>query len=170
MALPCQILSANTIEMRPNVPMPEDFTDEFANADLNDVRRGRRLGKVVAALAQFPSASICAATGGWNETMAAYRLLNSKGFEPRVLMVPHQEAVARRCAGHACVVVSQDTTEFDFSHMKETTGLGPLNDEKRRGFYMHSLYAVSEQGLPLGLLDAAIMLRDDDTFRSCPAA
>jgi hypothetical protein len=24
----------------------------------------------------------------------------------------------------------------------------------------------SEQGLPLGLLDAAIMLRDDDTFRS----
>jgi hypothetical protein len=24
----------------------------------------------------------------------------------------------------------------------------------------------SEQGLPMGLLDAAIMLRDDDTFRS----
>ena len=123
--------------------MAEDFTDEFANADLNDVRRSRRLCKVVAALAQSPGASICAATGGWNETMAAYRLLNSEGFESGALLAPHQESVAKRCAGHACVVVSQDTTEFDYSHMKETTGLGPLNDEKRRGFHMHSLYAVS---------------------------
>ena len=89
--------------------------------------------------------------------MAAYRLLNFEGFEPGALLAPHQEAVAKRCSGHACVVVSQDTTEFDYSHMKETSGLGPLNDEKRRGFYMHSLYAVSEQGLPLGLLDAAII-------------
>ena len=145
--------------------MPEDFTDEFANANLNDVRRSRRLCKVVAALADSPSASICAATGGWNETIAAYRLLNSTGFEPAALLAPHREAVAKRCAGHACVAVSQDTTEFDYSHMKEARGLGPLNDEMRRGFYMHSLYAVSEQGLPLGLLDAAIMLRDDDTFR-----
>jgi len=146
--------------------MPEDFTDEFANANLNDVRRSRRLCKVVAALADSPSASICAATGGWNETIAAYRLLNSTGFEPAALLAPHREAVARRCAGHACVAVSQDTTEFDFSHMKETGGLGPLNEETRRGFYMHSLYAVSEQGLPLGLLDAGIMLRDDETFRT----
>ena len=145
--------------------MPEDFTDEFANANLNDVRRSRRLCKVVAALADSPSASICAATGGWNETIAAYRLLNSTDFEPAALLAPHREAVAKRCAGHACVAVSQDTTEFDYSHMKEAKGLGPLNDEMRRGFYMHSLYAVSEQGLPLGLLDAAIMLRDDDTFR-----
>lgn len=98
--------------------------------------------------------------------MAAYRLLNSERFEPGSLIVPHQQAVAKRCVGHACVVVSQDTTEFDYSHMKEATGLGPLNDEKRMAFYMHSLYAVSEPGLPLGLLDAAIMLRDDDTFRS----
>ena len=119
--------------------MAEDFTDEFANADLNDLRRSRRLCKVVAALSQSPGASICAATGGWNETMAAYRLLNSESFEPRALIVPHQQAVAKRCVGHACVVVSQDTTEFDYSHMKEATGLGPLNDEKRRGFYRMSI-------------------------------
>jgi hypothetical protein len=64
------------------------------------------------------------------------------------------------------VAVSRDTTDFDFSHMKEIEGLGTLNEETRRGFYMHSLYAISEQGLPLGLLDAAVMLRDDGTFRS----
>lgn len=98
--------------------------------------------------------------------MAAYRLLNCDDFSPDALIAPHRQATAQRCAGYACVAVSQDTTEFDFSHMKEIEGLGPLNEETRRGFFMHSLYAVSEQGLPLGLLDAAIMLRDDETFRS----
>jgi len=35
---------------------------------------------------------------------------------------------------------------------------GDLNDEKRSGCYRHSHYAVSEKGLPLGLLDAATLL------------
>jgi hypothetical protein len=146
--------------------MPEDFTDEFANADLKDARRSRRLGKVAAALAKSPAASISAASGGWAETMAAFRLLHCEDFAAGALIAPHARATADRCAGQACVVVSQDTTEFDFSHMKATQGLGPLNDEHRRGFFMHSHYVVSEQGLPLGLLDAAIVLRDDATFRS----
>jgi hypothetical protein len=146
--------------------MPDDFTDEFTEADLGDRRRSRRLGIVAAALAKSPAASISAACGGWSETMAAYRLLNCDDFSPDALIAPHRQATAQRCAGYACVAVSQDTTEFDFSHMKEIEGLGPLNEETRRGFFMHSLYAVSEQGLPLGLLDAAIMLRDDETFRS----
>lgn len=146
--------------------MPDDFTDEFTEADLGDRRRSRRLVRVAAALAKSPAASISAACGGWSETMAAYRLLSCDDYSPDALIAPHQQATVRRCAGQPCVAVSQDTTEFDFSHMKEIEGLGPLNEETRRGFFMHSLYAVSEQGLPLGLLDAAIMLRDDETFRS----
>lgn len=98
--------------------------------------------------------------------MAAYRLLNCEDFAPAALIAPHGRATVDRCAGHACVAVCQDTTEFDFTHMKATEGLGPLNDERRRGFFMHAHYVVSEQGLPLGLLGADIMLRDDATFRS----
>jgi hypothetical protein len=101
--------------------------------------------------------------------MAAYRLLNCEDFAPGALILPHGRATVARCAGHACVAVCQDTTELDFTHMKATEGLGPLNDEHRRGFFMHSHYVVSEQGLPLGLLDAGIMLRDDATFRSTAA-
>lgn len=146
--------------------MAEDFTDEFADADLKDARRSRRLGRVASAMAKSPAASITAASGGWSETMAAYRLLNCEKFAPKALIAPHGVATADRCAGHACVAVCQDTTELDFTHMKATQGLGPLNDEHRRGFYLHSSYVVSEPGLPLGLLDADIVLRDDETFRS----
>ncbi|RYD84669.1 MAG: IS4 family transposase [Verrucomicrobiaceae bacterium] len=139
--------------------MPDDLSKEFADADLNDARRDRRLPKVAAALAKMPSSSISAACGGWSETIAAYRLLNNEGFEPAALVAPHQAATAQRCAGHPCVAVIQDTTELDFSRMKATTGLGRLNEEVRRGFLLHSLYVVSERGLPLGLLDAGILLR-----------
>ena len=84
---------------------------------------------------------------------------------PKALIAPHQEAVAQRCAEYECVVVSQDTTELNFTHMKATEGLGPLNDENRRGFYMHGLYAVSEGGVPLGVLHADINVRSDEHFR-----
>ena len=145
--------------------MAEKITDEFADADLKDERRGRRLDKVVSALAKTPSASISAASGGWGETTAAYRLLGCGEVTPEALIGPHQKAVARRCAEYECVVVSQDTTELDFTRMKATEGLGPLNDEVRRGFFMHGLYAVSEEGVPLGVLHADINVRTDDHFR-----
>ena len=97
--------------------------------------------------------------------MATYRLLSSDDVTPKALLAPHQAAVARRCAQHSCVIVAQDTTELDFTAMKSTTGLGPLSDEKHRGFYMHGLYAVSEDGLPLSLVEAIIVKRDDENFR-----
>lgn len=145
--------------------MAEDITDEFADADLKDERRRRRLDKVVSALAKSPAASICAASGGWAETTAAYRLLGCEDVTAEALLAPHQLAVAQRCAQYECVAVPQDTTELNFTHMKAMEGLGPLNDETRRGFFMHGLYAVSEAGVPLGLLHAEINVRNDEHFR-----
>lgn len=145
--------------------MAEDIRDEFAGVDLKDERRNRRLPKVVSALSKAPSESISAASGGWDETTAAYRLLGCDEVTPEALLAPHKRAVTQRCSEYECVVVSQDTTELDFSRMKATTGLGPLNDEFRRGFYMHGLYAVSEGGVPLGLLHVDINVRRDDHFR-----
>lgn len=145
--------------------MPEKITDEFDGVDLKDRRLDRRLLKVVSALADAPRASISAACGGWAEITGACRLLNSDKATPEALLAPHQAAVVRRCAQHPCLIISQDTTELDFTHMEAVEGLGPLNSEKRRGFFMHSLYAGSEDGLPLGILDAAINIRDDEEFR-----
>lgn len=146
--------------------MAEDFRDEFANADLGDERRNRRLSAVVTKLAESPAASLMAANGGWAETMATYRLLNSPEVTPSALLAPHQQAVILRCAHHECVVVAQDTTECDFSGMEKLEGLGPLNDEGRKGFYLHSLFAVSEAGLPLGIAGATVTIRDKSRFRS----
>lgn len=145
--------------------MADDIGDEFTGAGLGDARLNRRLAVVARALASVPSSSISAASGGWAETVAAYRLLNHPDVTPEALLAPHHEAVVRRCAEHSCVVVAQDTTELDFSHMRAMKGTGPLNSEERRGFFMHSLQAISGNGLPLGVLGARFLVRDDASFR-----
>jgi hypothetical protein len=80
------------------------------------------------------------------------------------MVAPHREATILRCASQRRVVVAQDTTELDFTHMAATEGLGPLNDKGRKGLYLHALHAVSAEGLPLGTLDAAMIIRDPSTF------
>src|SRR5215207_4118469 len=113
--------------------MPDRIEHEFLGVELGDARRNRRLGRVAADLAKAPAASISAACGGWAESMAAYRLLHAPEVTPDAILAPHQRALLTRAATVPCVLVIQDTTELDFSHMKTMEGCGPLNDEARRG-------------------------------------
>lgn len=145
--------------------MQDDFSDEFSDADLDDARRSRRLPALAAQLAKAPAESISAACGGWAESMAAFRLLNNGGFAASELIRPHQRKTVERCRNHDCVIAIQDTSELDFTHMKSVEDLGPLNDENRRGFFIHGHYVVSEEGLPLGLIGADTITRDDEHFR-----
>jgi Transposase Tn5 dimerisation domain/Transposase DNA-binding len=144
--------------------MPDRIEDEFLDVALGDCRRNARVGQVAGRLFESPAASISAACGGWTEAMGAYRLLNNSETTPSLLIAPHQEMLVRRAATESCVLVIQDTTELDFTHMKTMTGRGPLNDVSRQGFFMHSLYAVSEAGLPLGVLETSIVAREQETF------
>jgi hypothetical protein len=58
--------------------LPDEITDDFANSDLGDPRRAKRLPKLTASLAQAPSESISAASGGWGDLIAAFRFLNNE--------------------------------------------------------------------------------------------
>lgn len=97
--------------------------------------------------------------------MGAYRLLHGPATTPAALLAPHQEALRVRAGAQRCVLVIQDTTELDFSRMKSMAGVGPLNDEGRQGFFLHTLYAVNEAGLPLGVLESTALVREVGTFR-----
>jgi hypothetical protein len=144
---------------------PARITREFEGADLGDPRRSRRLVQVVERMGAAPERSLCGACGGWDEAMAAYRLLASPQVTPEKILAPHRRALLKRAASESVLAVIQDTTELDFTRMKHMQGNGPLNDEERRGLYLHSLYVVSEEGLPLGVWDAGFLARSDKEFR-----
>jgi hypothetical protein len=65
-----------------------------------------------------------------------------------------------RLAGVQRVLVVQDTTSFNFSHHPATTGLGMLENAQMAGFLAHSTLAVSETGVPLGVLKQRVWVRD----------
>jgi hypothetical protein len=46
----------------------------------------------------------------------------------------------------------QDTTDLDFSHFQQTSGLGFINQSQQPGIKVLSRFAVSGDGAPLGLL------------------
>ena len=62
------------------------------------------------------------------------------------------------------VLAVQDTTEFNLSHLSATEGLGYGTGNNLRGFMMHSLLAVTPEGLPLGVLGMKTWVRADEEF------
>ncbi len=145
---------------------PARLSRELAGADLGDPRRSRRLVQVAGSMAGAPERSLSAACGGWNQSVAACRLLAAPQVRPEKILAPHRQALQERAEAQSTIAVIQDTTELDFTAMRHMEGTGSLNDDHRRGLFLHSLYAVSESGLPLGVWDLHFHQRAPKTVRA----
>jgi hypothetical protein len=69
--------------------------------ELGDVRRTKRLIRLMEALWAYPTGSIPVASGGWAETKAAYRLLDNPALEWRDVLEVHTERTAERMREHS---------------------------------------------------------------------
>jgi hypothetical protein len=127
--------------------------------DLGDRRLERRLQVLVEALAAQPEVSLAAACGDWAAQQAAYRFFANEAVTVEALAAALGQATAARCAGEARVLVLQDTTSLDYTAHRGTTNLGVLEHPSARGVLLHSSLAVSEAGVPLGLLDLQLWAR-----------
>lgn len=145
---------------------PGRLSRELADAEPGDPRRSRRLVKVAESMAAVPERSVSSSGGGWNETVAACRLLSAPQVTPEKILAPHRSAVAERAAACRCVAVIQDTTELDFTAKKHMAGNGVLNDDTRHGLYQHTLYAAAENGPPLGVVAMSFLARTDQSTRA----
>lgn len=135
--------------MPPEVP---ELVEEFAGADLGDLRRDRRLMRLAGLIQRNPTDSETPLTFGRGaELEATYRFLNNDAVEASAIVEPHIAATVARCRRYDRVFVVHDTTEFAFSGERE--GMYKLHG-KRRGFCGHFSIAVSGDGHrhPLGLV------------------
>lgn len=123
---------------------------------LGDERRNARLLNVFERLMHSPQSSIQSASRGWDETMAAYRLLGNDAVKAEAILAGHREALLKRIESQPeedDVLFIQDTTELNYSHRNSLSGTGPLSNGltgNRHGFYLHSHYVSTEHSLPLG--------------------
>jgi hypothetical protein len=70
-----------------------------------------------------------------------------------------REETLSRLTGQERVLLVQDTTSFDFSGHEAVEGLGRLENKARRGIFVHSTLAVSEVGVPLGVVAQQVWVR-----------
>lgn len=131
--------------------MCEGIAAELEGIDLGDKRLNKRSARIIEALAADPQASVNAACGGWNETLAAYRFFDNEAVEPAQILQPHIDATKRRMSEHPVVLILQDTTELDFT-AHPPSDAGCLNKEDRFGIYDHTHLAVTPERLPLGVV------------------
>lgn len=139
---------------------PRWISEEVSHARLRDVRRSKRLEKMLAAFDARPNATVPQALGKWGATKAAYRFWNSPAIDEQDILSGLYGGTAERAATQDMVLAVSDTTEFDYTRRRSTTGLGYLDSPLCCGLKMHSVVAVSTEGVPLGVLDQYYWIRD----------
>lgn len=133
---------------------------EFAAADLGDARLSRRLVSLARQLAVSPHTSLPKALSG-PELKAAYRFFDNSQVDLDGVLAPHTGRTLQRMNQLPVVLAIQDTTEFNLKHLPATQGLGRGTGANTHGFLMHSLLAVSPDGLPLGVLGLKTWVRGE---------
>lgn len=136
----------------------------FATVNLPDTRLATRAVKLVAALAAHPGHSIAGACEDRHQAKAAYRFVENERVTVKSILPSLADATARNCAGHTRILVIQDTTAFNFSSLKATTGLGPIGDSgsSAQGIWCHTTLAATKSGKPIGVLHQELWVRDPE--------
>jgi len=138
---------------------------ELSALDLGDERRNQRAMRMVELFVARPKGCIPPMCNIRAEIKAAYRFLSNPEINPGKIIAALGQATAERIPEHQLVLVAQDTTELDFSSRPATEGLGPTgggDGSAGHGMFVHSAIAISEDGVPLGLLHQQVYSRDPD--------
>ena len=135
---------------------------ELQDADLGDQRLNKRFVKLVESFCSNPAMSVLQACGSWAATKAAYRFWASENVKSEKIRAAHQSSVIKRLTEEEFILVAQDTTELNYTNCAATTGLGYLSNVKSQGLMMHSSLAISQTGVPLGLIHQEVWARDTE--------
>ena len=136
---------------------------EFGGVDFGHEVARQRLVRIAGAKARNPSASYteCFA-GDRHQLKAYYRFIGNEreAINAQGILRGHRERSVGRMKGYKRALVIQDTTDLDFSERLHCNGLGDIGKNQTgavsQGLKMHSSLAVTEEGLPLGVLDTQI--------------
>lgn len=143
-----------------NVEM--SLANEFQNVPFSDQRLNDRLVNIVTTLENQPEKSIPDACQNWTDTKATYNFLANDKVSPNAILVSPRLNTIERMKSYQLVLLLQDTTVLDYSNHKNTKGLGSCsNDPNSLGLLMHSVLALTPDGVPLGLLYQDIWSREN---------
>lgn len=138
----------------------EWIESEFASLDLGHAKRDRRVKRIVEQFSKMaesqPDACMDKAA-----LKALYRVSDNPAIPSSAILDAHNQAAIERTASQDVVILAQDTTIVDLTKPKrQVQGAGPLESDDKFGFFLHPLYAISEGGIPLGVVDQVLWSRE----------
>jgi len=147
---------------------------DWAEEEFGRCRLGARLAQRLMSIARDfwgrPLANIPEACESATKMNAAYRFFANDDVLFETLLQPHyaatEERISKLDAG-AIVLVPQDTTSLNYTALSANIdGLGPIGTtvDGAQGLQLHSSLAMTDQGVPLGFLDAQCWARDPEEF------
>jgi hypothetical protein len=137
--------------------------EELDGLALGHVTLQRRFARMLQGRWAHPDWSFYTSFGGAAGGKAAYAFVESDRAELQFenLLAPHQNNTRRRMAAESVVVLAQDTTALSYNTLQQTTGLGPIGDQRHpgRGLLLHTLQAFRLDRIPLGCAWAKVWAR-----------
>jgi len=137
---------------------------EFNGINCSDKRLNRRFIKVAQSMMESPDSNIHQAMGNWSDSKAAFRLFDNDKLEYEEILKPHVQRIierTERLEGNEILLAIQDSTTLNYTHHKKKIGINKLfrtpgftTDVK--GFHLHNTLLITEDGLPLGLLNQEV--------------
>ena len=134
--------------------------EELSGANLGDKRRNKRLVKIVEDLAQQPNESVPQASRDTAAMEATYEFWANRRIKASEIIEAHTSATIERIKEHKLVLAIQDKTELDLGNRRRTRGIGAISHQAAKGLHLHTVLAVSESGVPLGLLEEKTWVRE----------
>lgn len=118
----------------------------FADTDLGDPRRSRRLVQVATALAGHAQGTLPQSFDTWAELLGAYRLLANPAVRYDQILAPSlaQTHQALRVPGE--YLAMEDTTELDYTHREVADQLGRIGNDGGQGLWLHSTLGLALHG------------------------
>jgi hypothetical protein len=143
--------------------------NEFSTVNLGDARLNKRLFSISQKFLDSPQSPINKACGDWSDAKAAYRFFQNDSIDYREIIKSHASASLSRAIDEPVILAVQDTTYYNYTDHKATTGLGILSRFKgknkdeilTKGLCMHTTLGLTPDGLPIGILDQQIYSRQE---------
>lgn len=134
---------------------------------LGDKRLDRRLDELTEQMSAIPIAKLPQMLTDQASLKAGYRFMNNPNVSHGGIIELERQATIHRveAAAGEVILAIQDTTSFNFGQRSELSGLGVLDDNQTPGFFAHTTLAVSEEGVPLGLLGQRVWSRPPNLNR-----
>jgi hypothetical protein len=130
-------------------------------SQFGDVRLDKRLEQVTEQISAVPVANLPKVLVEWSSLKAGYRFMNNQKVTHEKIIETEKQDTWRRIEqeqGRILLAV-QDTTSFNFANRQALAGLGVLEDNCTPGFFAHTTLGVTEQGVPIGILDQQVWSR-----------